>query len=216
MGGPASRSKQRPCPGAARPAPRGYGGRPQVLPTLSAITTVHARPATRVPPDVGWRTSGRGSNRTRLSHAEKNCGARRGDAGAAGAGRVVGRIPAPGAGPRKRRGSGWARSRVSVLEVVAVARVAAGGLVFLLRLLGDQRLGGEHQARDRRRVLDRGAHDLGRIDHAGLDQIGVLELGGVEAERARALLDLGDDDRAVDARVAGDLTQRLLERAAQD
>jgi hypothetical protein len=41
--------------------------------------------------------------------------------------------------------------------------------------LGDQGLGGEQQARDRRRVLQRGAHDLGRVDDAGRDQVLVLE-----------------------------------------
>jgi hypothetical protein len=41
-------------------------------------------------------------------------------------------------------------------------------------------------------------------------------LAGVVAERALALADLVDDDRAVDAGVGRDLTQRLLERAADD
>src|ERR1044071_8773249 len=43
----------------------------------------------------------------------------------------------------------------SVLEIVAVAGVAARSLVFLLRLLRDQGLRREHEARDRRGVLDR-------------------------------------------------------------
>src|ERR1041384_2880899 len=47
--------------------------------------------------------------------------------------------------------SAFIATKDSVLEVVAVTRVTAGGLVFLLGLLGDQRLGGEHQARHRRR-----------------------------------------------------------------
>src|SRR4029077_13443061 len=67
-----------------------------------------------------------------------------------------------------------------------------------------------------RGVLQRGAHDLGRVDHAGLDEVLVLELGGVVTEGPLALLDLRDDDRALDARVARDLAQRLLERAAHD
>src|SRR6185503_2976372 len=57
---------------------------------------------------------------------------------------------------------------------------------------------------------------LGRVDHAGLDQVLVLELRGVEAVAARGLADLRRDDRAVDARVHRDLAQRLLERAADD
>src|SRR3954467_3780171 len=103
-----------------------------------------------------------------------------------------------------------------LLEVVAVTLVATARLLVLLRLLRDQRLGGEHEARNRRRVLDRRAHDLRRVDHAALDEVLVLELRGVEAERARAVLDLRAHDRAVDAGVTGDLTQRLLERAADD
>ena len=48
--------------------------------------------------------------------------------------------------------------------------------VLLLGLLGDQGLGGQHQARDAGRVLQRRAHDLGRIDDAGLDQV-LVHLG---------------------------------------
>src|SRR4029453_13130394 len=91
-----------------------------------------------------------------------------------------------------------------------------GRRLFLLRLLGDEGLGGEHEARDRRRVLQRGANDLRRVDHAGLDEVLVHERRGVEAERALALFYLRDDDRAVGARVASDLAQRLLERATHD
>src|SRR5580704_13055400 len=75
----------------------------------------------------------------------------------------------------------WTRS---VLVVMAVTRMAtaASRLVFLLRLLGDQRLGGQHQAGHARRVLDRGAHDLCGVDHAGLDEVFVLQRLSVEAE----------------------------------
>src|SRR5262249_31998116 len=104
---------------------------------------------------------------------------------------------------------------LSVLVAAAVV-VTTGRLLFLLGLLRDQRLRREHEARDRRRVLQRGAHDLGRVDDARRDEILVLELRRVEPEGALALLDLRDDDRAVEARVARDLAQRLLERAADD
>ena len=50
----------------------------------------------------------------------------------------------------------------------------AGRRRLLLRLLGHHRLGGEQQARDRRGVLQRRAHDLGRVDDAGLQQVLVL------------------------------------------
>src|SRR5262245_34012690 len=39
---------------------------------------------------------------------------------------------------------------------------------FLLRELGDRRLGGDDQTRDRCGVLERGPHDFGRIDDAEL------------------------------------------------
>src|SRR4026209_2374902 len=68
----------------------------------------------------------------------------------------------------------------------AVSATAAGRL--LLRPLGDQRLGRQHQRRDRSRVLKRRAHDLGRVDDAGLDQVLVLLGRRVEAERALAVL----------------------------
>ena len=51
----------------------------------------------------------------------------------------------------------------------------------LFGLVGDDGLGGEEQRRDRRRVLQRRAGDLGGIDDAGLDQVLVLAGGGVEA-----------------------------------
>ena len=43
------------------------------------------------------------------------------------------------------------------------------------------RLGGEHQAGDRRGVLQGGADDLGRVDDAGLDMFDELLGLGVEA-----------------------------------
>ena len=46
----------------------------------------------------------------------------------------------------------------------AAAPASAGA--GLLRTLGDHRLGGDQQAGDRGRILQRAAHDLGRVDHA--------------------------------------------------
>ena len=60
-------------------------------------------------------------------------------------------------------------------------RAAGRHRALLLRLLGHHRLGGDQQAGDRRRVLQRGAHHLGRVDHAAADQIAVLVGLGVEA-----------------------------------
>ena len=100
-------------------------------------------------------------------------------------------------------------------------RPAASPGSLLLRLVGDERLGGEDHAGDRRRVLHRRAGDLGRVDDAGLDHVDVLVGDHVVADVGVLLLllrsaDHLDDDRAVLAGVGGDAAQRLLERAAQD
>src|SRR5262249_24843310 len=106
------------------------------------------------------------------------------------------------------------------LEIHVAAGAGAAGRaapsLFLLRLLGDERLGGEHEARDRRGVLEGGADDLARVDDAGLDEILILEARGIEAEAGVAGLDPLEDDRALDARVLGDLAERLLDGALQD
>jgi len=53
-------------------------------------------------------------------------------------------------------------------HATAAVAVATGGRGrLLLGLLGDQGLGGQQQGRHRRRVLQRGPHDLGRVDDAG-------------------------------------------------
>src|SRR5579883_3475445 len=96
----------------------------------------------------------------------------------------------------------------------AAARHRGG---FLFRLLGDHRLGGDEQAGDRRRILQRGADDLHRIDDAGLHQIGKLALLGVVAVvGVLRLLQLADDDRAVDTGILRDLTGRSLQRVLDD
>src|SRR6201999_3738298 len=66
------------------------------------------------------------------------------------------------------------------------------------------------------RVLQRGARDHGRVDDAGRDEVDDLAGGRVQAEALLGLADVGDDERALEARVLGDLTQRLLERAQDD
>src|SRR5438309_1522555 len=83
-----------------------------------------------------------------------------------------------------------------------------------LRRLGDHRLGSDQQAGDRGRILQRDAHDLGRIDDAGLDHVDILALLGVEAVIGALLLEqLADDERAVLTGIAGDLAGRHLESA---
>src|SRR4051794_13146196 len=97
-----------------------------------------------------------------------------------------------------------------------VGHAAAGAARVLVGHLGDDRLGGEDVLGDRRRVLQRGAGDHGGVDDARGDQVHVLAGGRVEAVAGLAAADVVDDDRALEARVLGDLTERLLERAEHD
>src|SRR5450631_3410506 len=101
------------------------------------------------------------------------------------------------------------------------AHSAAAGhtaaLALLLRNLGDHRLGGDQQACDRSRALDRRTHDLGRVDDALADEIAVFAGLRVEAPVVLVLLeDLADNDRAVFAGIGGDLAGRGLDRLADD
>src|SRR3569623_2778134 len=103
------------------------------------------------------------------------------------------------------------------LEIHAAAGRHGRHGVLLLRQFGNHRLGGDQQARDRRRVLDRRAHDLGRVDDALGHHVPVLAALRVEAVRILILLDdLADDDRAILTRVERDLTRRSLDRLADD
>src|SRR6266508_2625904 len=108
-----------------------------------------------------------------------------------------------------------------VLEVHPAARHPAATPGIRLRDIGDQRLGGQQQARDRDRVLYRRARDLDRIDHAlrqhAAELVGqhIVAVAGVAALLLRPA-DRVDDHRAVLAGVLGELAHRLLERPAQD
>jgi hypothetical protein len=71
--------------------------------------------------------------------------------------------------------------------------------------------------RDRCCILQRGAHDLGRIDNAFIDQIDIFLAPGVEAEGYRFLVkQLADDDRCFHTGVLDDLAQRRLDRLLDD
>src|SRR4029077_15087503 len=73
------------------------------------------------------------------------------------------------------------------------------------------------QPGDRRGVLQSVPHDLGRVDDAGLDQVGELALLRVVAVvGVFALEQLADDDRAVRTGILGDLPGRPLDRLADD
>ena len=70
---------------------------------------------------------------------------------------------------------------------------------------------------DRAGILQGCAHDLGRIEHAGLDQVFVLAGQGVVAEVVvLRVVDLAQDDCAFFAGVLGDLAQRLFQGALHD
>src|SRR5262249_17321434 len=68
------------------------------------------------------------------------------------------------------------------------ARARRHGRRLLLRHLGDHRLGGDEQASHGSRVLQCGAHHLGRIDNAFRHQIAVVAGLGVEAEAVLIVL----------------------------
>src|SRR3954453_6716145 len=113
--------------------------------------------------------------------------------------------------------SGAARRGLDLEVHAAHAAVAAGhGRSVLLRLVGDDGLGGEEERRDGSGVLQRRAGDLGRVDDAGLDQVHVLAGGGVEAPAGVGVADLLRDDATLEAGVDRDLLQRRLERDAHD
>src|SRR5919204_2273575 len=97
----------------------------------------------------------------------------------------------------------------------AAARHAGTGRL-LLGGFGDHSLGREDVLRDPSCVLQRGADDHGRVGDAGLDEILVLTALDVESVPLRAVPDLVDDDRALEARVVRELPDRLLERARHD
>src|SRR3954447_20651467 len=98
--------------------------------------------------------------------------------------------------------------RCRSIHVVVTAVAGAAFLLLVFGQVGDQGVGGQQQGADAGGVLEGRAGDLGRVDDAGLDQVGVLVLQGVVAEVALPLGDLGDDDPAVLAGVLGDLVDR--------
>src|SRR6266702_3044744 len=89
-------------------------------------------------------------------------------------------------------------------HAAATRRHAAAGV--LLRHFAQHGFGGDQQSRNRGRVLDRHANNLGRVDDALGDQVDIFAGLRVEAIRILVLLeDLADDHRAVFAGVDGDL-----------
>src|SRR4029453_10801573 len=70
--------------------------------------------------------------------------------------------------------------------------------------------------RNRRAVLERRPHDLGRVDDAGVDQVLVGVGQGIEAGLVVQFTYLLDHDRALEAGVGGNPPQRLLDGALDD
>ncbi len=76
-------------------------------------------------------------------------------------------------------------------------------------------LGGDQEASDGSRVLDRVQHRLGRVDDAELEHVAIGFALGVIAIGVVALVgDLADDDGTLDAGVLGDLADRRFQRLA--
>src|SRR5690606_21387339 len=100
-------------------------------------------------------------------------------------------------------------------EVVAHRR-GSRGLALVLRRLRDGGVRHEDEAGHRGGVLQRGARDLRRVDHAHLHQVAVGTGGRVVAVAAFALEHLGHHDRGLLAGVHHDGAQRLLDGAHHD
>src|ERR687894_448362 len=108
----------------------------------------------------------------------------------------------------------WLDSEVHAAH--AAVATAGHGRSVLLRLVGDDGLGGEEERRDGGGVLQRRAGHLGGVDDPAGDQVHVLTAGGVEAPAGVGVADLLRDDATLEAGVDRDLLQRRLERDAHD
>src|SRR5690606_29949220 len=101
-------------------------------------------------------------------------------------------------------------------EVHATRRVATGGGSGLLGLVGDDGLGREEEAGDRRGVLQRRAGHLGGVDDALREEVAVLTGRGVEAVPRGQLRDLVRDDARLQTGVQRDLLERSLDGHLDD
>src|SRR4030095_6722089 len=89
-------------------------------------------------------------------------------------------------------------------------------ILLLLRLIGDSRLSRDHQAGNRRRILQRDADDFGRVDDSCFDQIFIILGGSIKAESAFSVLDLVENNSAIRPSVAGDPAGWLFESLLND
>src|SRR5579862_8969724 len=113
--------------------------------------------------------------------------------------------------------SSWELSLVHVAHATATVSAARHRSFLLFRNLRDQGFGGQHQAGDGAGILQGGAHDLCRIEHASLDQILVLVGEGVEAVVVLLRIEhLAQNHCAFFAGVLGDHAQGLGDGALDD
>src|SRR3984885_15324595 len=104
-----------------------------------------------------------------------------------------------------------------MIHATHAAAARHGRRLLFLRRLGDHGLGGYHETGDRSRVLQSYAHNLRRIDDAGVQHIDILLGLGVEAEGRRLVLKhFADDDRTLHTRVLRDLADWGLKGPEHD
>src|SRR6202051_4214111 len=113
------------------------------------------------------------------------------------------------------KGTGPRREDLEVNARHAPGRVACRGS-RLLRLVGDDRLGGQEQPRDRRGVLQRRTGHLHRVGDAGLEQILVLTGLGVQAMSGGKVAHLLGDHARLQPGVERDLLERSFQRHLDD
>ena len=85
-------------------------------------------------------------------------------------------------------------------------------VLFLGRDVRDEALRRKQHGRNRGGVLQRGTRHLGRIENTQRNHVAGLARRGIEAERALALADLLDRERAVETGVLGDAVGGCGER----
>src|SRR3954463_3327982 len=126
------------------------------------------------------------------------------------------RGPGESPGPRSTSQARAQRRRACLHHAAHVGHAAAHAGPVLVRDLGDDGLGREDVLRDRGGVLERRARDHRRVDDALGDEVDDLAGGRVQALALLRLAHVVDHDGALEARVLGDLAERLLERTQDD
>src|SRR5258708_1910257 len=87
---------------------------------------------------------------------------------------------------------------------------------LLLRHFRDHALGGEEEASDRGRILQSGAGNLGRVNHASFDEIFVLTGRDVVTIVTLAAQDFLNNNGTFDARIEAELLERRFDRTTND